>query len=150
MTRFDQSRKPCVRLPAMRLIVALLAACVAAGLPAVIGAQSDDWARITTAAKGEGSASVLITEVPGWIETQQNLFKTQTGLTMNLLARGANSVLETRLAAEVEAKAVLTDVYEDVSRQFFNDNLDWFVDLSKAGLPNWDKYPAAAKFKHVC
>jgi iron(III) transport system substrate-binding protein len=128
----------------------LLAACTAAGSPVPAAAQTADWNRTLAAAKAEGSASVLVTEVPGWIETQQNLFKSQTGLTMNLLARGANAVLQTRLTAEVEAKAVLTDVYEDVSRQFFNDKADWFVDLSKAGLPNWDKYPAAGKFKNLC
>ena len=153
MARFHRGGKPSVRLLSMRRIAALLAICMAAGAPAVTGAQtanSDAWNRTLVAAKTEGSASVLVTEVPGWIETQQNLFKAQTGLTMNLLARGANAVLQTRLTAEVQAKAVLTDVYEDVSRQFFNDNLDWFVDLSKAGLPNWEKYPEAARFKNVC
>jgi iron(III) transport system substrate-binding protein len=150
MTRFGRGRKQSFRLLPVRLVATLLVACVVASAPAVTIAQTDAWNQTVTAAKAEGSASVLVTEVPGWIETQQNLFKERTGLTMNLLARGANAVLQTRLSAEIQAKAVLTDVYEDVSRQYFNDHLDWFVDLSKAGLPNWDKYPEAARWKNVC
>ena len=49
-----------------------------------------------------------------------------------------------------QANAILTDVYEDVSRQFFTDHADWFVDLSTTGMPNWAKYPDAGKWKNVC
>lgn len=162
MTYANSGRRT-LHIAATGLMAAMLAACSAAATPAPTAAPTsaataaptaaptaDAWAAVVAKAKTEASADALFTEVPGWIETQQNLLKSTTGTTMNLLARGANGVLEARLSAEVAANAVITDVYEDVSRQFFTDHLDWFVDLSKVGMPNWDKYPEAGKWKNVC
>ena len=152
-------------LLAVPIAAMLVAACGAAATPVPTAAPTaapttaataapsptaDPWAAIVAKAKTQPSADALFTEVPGWIETQQNLLKSTTGTTMNLLARGANGVLETRLTAEVQANAILTDVYEDVSRAFFVEHLDWFVDLSTTGMPNWAKYPEAGKWKNVC
>jgi hypothetical protein len=49
----------------------------------------------------------------------------------------------------VQAKAVLTDVYEDVSRQFFNDNIAWCGSV-EGGPAELGQVPEAAKFKNVC
>jgi iron(III) transport system substrate-binding protein len=113
-------------------------------------ATQDPWAAVLAAAKNDGKATVLTTEIPGWVDAQTAAFKQASGLDMVVAARGANGVLETRLTAEVQAGAVQTDVYEDVDRAFFAAHSDWFVDLSTAGLPNYASYPAGAKFKTYC
>lgn len=111
---------------------------------------SSGWDAIVAAAQKEGSANILTTEIPGWVDAETSAFKSTAGLTMNTLARGANGVLETRLTSEVQANAIQTDVYEDVDRSFFVQHADWFVDLSAANLPNYAAYPQAAKWKAIC
>jgi iron(III) transport system substrate-binding protein len=121
----------------------------AAATTAAATATQDPWAAVQAAAKGT-SATILTTEIPGWVDAQTAAFKQATGLDMVVAARGANGVLETRLTAEVQAGAVQTDVYEDVDRAFFATHSDWFLDLSTAGLPNYAGYPAGGKFKTYC
>ena len=113
-------------------------------------ATPDPWAAVMTAAKTDGKAVLLTTEIPGWVDAQTAAFKSATGVDLSVAARGANGVLETRLTAEVQSGAVQTDVYEDVDRSFFAAHSDWFLDLSTAGLPNYANYPAGAKFKTYC
>jgi iron(III) transport system substrate-binding protein len=161
MNQSHRARPSYVRGVALTLVITLLGACggsgaaspaptVAATSTVAATATADAWAEVMAAAKKEGTSTSLFTETPGWIEAQQNLFKQQTGLEMAVAARGANGVLETRLTAEVGAGAIQTDVYEDVDRSFYAAHLDWFVDLSKAGLPNYASYTEKGKWKNVC
>lgn len=157
MIRSHRSRSAGRSAAAAALSIAVLAvaggsatlAQDASGSPAA-PATSPEWDAIVEAAKTEGLATALVTEVPGWVDQQQRLFTDTTGLGMALLARGPNGVLETRLTSEIEANALQTDVFEDVSRAFFLDHEDWFMDLSTAGLPNWDAYPENAKWNDRC
>jgi iron(III) transport system substrate-binding protein len=165
MSQTHPGRPRSLQLAGVIFVALLVAACSSGASPTPTAAPSatpaptastapsastSAWDAVVAAAKQEGQVGLLTTEIPAWITYQQTAFQSATGVTLNLLARGANGVLETRLTSEVQANAVQTDVYEDVSRQFFYQHSDWFIDLSTAGLPNYANYPAGAKFNSVC
>jgi iron(III) transport system substrate-binding protein len=119
--------------------------------PATNESASAEWTATIDAAKKEGGkANLYTTEVPAWIDSIVEGFKKETGLEMAAAVRGGSGTIEERLAAEVRGSAVGADVFSVIDRDYFTTHKDWFVNLAQAGLPNYESYPADAKWQDTC
>jgi iron(III) transport system substrate-binding protein len=120
------------------------------GAPATDTSASPEWAAAIETAKTEGKATLYTTEVPAWIDVQTKGLKDAYGLDLELGVRGGSGVIEERLSAEMRAGTTPPDLFSVIDRDYFTTNKDWFVNLKEAGLPNYDSYPADAKWQDLC
>jgi iron(III) transport system substrate-binding protein len=91
-----------------------------------------------------------VSETPTWVDVTAAGFKEATGLDLILGQRGGSGTLEERLTGEMEAGTIQTDMLSVIDKNYFSDNADWWVDLSTAGLPNYETYPEASKWQGLC
>lgn len=165
MSRFTGSGRRVRRKRVWSLAAPVLVALVSLAIGACGSDDDDDdqpatgsasqeggaaWQETLAAAQEEGSATVLVTDTPEWQEVQAETVEETTGVEMAVAASGPNGDLEARLSAEMEAGAPQTDVYQDVDYSFFTRHKDWFVDLSTAGLPNFNSYPPDQTWQNLC
>ena len=147
-------RRGIALIPAFALLLGVPMGVLAQdGSPVASGGAPEpsvDWPAVEAAARTEAGATIYTTEVPAWIDATTAGFRDATGLEMILGQRGGSGTIEERLSAEKQAGLVPTDLFSVIDRDYFTTNKDWFVDLSTAGLPNYESYPDEAKWQDTC
>jgi len=105
------------------------------------------WKSVLALAKHQGGAVGLDTRPATWQSAEESAFNhAYPYLHFADAESGPNGPLETRLLTELGSGVYSTDYFEDVNLNFFAIHPNRFINLAKAGLPNFNSYPSNAKF----
>lgn len=105
---------------------------------------------VIAAGKTEGQSVWYGTEVPTWTDALGPMFKKNYGIDFVAAPRAAAGAILQRIAGEETAGAVRGDVLLVADFSVWVTHPEWFIDLDKAGLPNYANYPKNALWANKC
>ena len=104
-------------------------------------------ADLVAAAKAEGGLMIYSGANTEQLQRYADGFKSEYGIDVQI-QRLTGAQTSQRFATETAAGVHLADIVGTSESSYYDDNPDWFVDMSQAHLPNYDKWPDDAKSKY--